>query len=104
MNSLIYNFESIYPYDDAVVRYGTLLIRVTGGGGSDFKIQLLKSDFSGSIDNIDSSEIGVLFVLHQIALYNWDLHYEFVFIRECQIKSKIFDWPYSNKNKWYVVN
>ena len=46
-----------------------------GGGGS------------GSIDNIDSSEIGVLFVLHQIALYNWDLHYEFVFIRECQIKS-----------------
>ena len=46
-----------------------------GGGGS------------GSIDNIDSSEIGVLFVLHQIALYIWDLHYEFVFIRECQIKS-----------------
>ena len=69
-----------------------------GGGGN--------GSSSGSIDNIDSSEIGVLFVLHQIALYIWDLHYEFVFIRECQIKSsqKFFDWPYSNKNKWYVVN
>ena len=53
MLSLIYNFESGHPYDDAAVRFGTLLIRVTGGGGSDFKMQLLKSDFSGSIDNID---------------------------------------------------
>ena len=55
-----------------------------GGGGI---IGSSIGSISGSIDNIDSSEIGVLFVLHQIALYNWDLHYEFVFIWECQIKS-----------------
>ena len=67
ISSLIYSFESVHPYDDAAVRFGTILIRTMGGGGI---IGSSIGSISGSIDNIDSSEIGVLFVLHQIALYN----------------------------------
>ena len=76
MNSLIYNFESVHPYDDAAVRYGTILIRTMGGGGI------------GSIDNIGSSDSSVSYVLDQIDLYNCDLHYELVINSVCQIKSK----------------
>ena len=77
-SSLNYIFESVHPYDDVAVRFGTLLKRVTGGGGS---------------DSSDPSDLYVIDPIDLYVVYNTkcDLQFEFidhVIINKCQIKSR----------------